>query len=82
LETIVGKTAQNWGVCAHAFSKAASDNVQDKNKTRLEAAQSGTRTRMAPMIFKQFFCNRDGGVAPMLALAAIPIMGFVGAAID
>jgi hypothetical protein len=37
---------------------------------------------MAPMIFKQFFCNRDGGVAPMLALAAIPIMGFVGAAID
>jgi len=37
---------------------------------------------MVPMFFKRFIRNRDGGVAPMLALAAIPIMGFVGAAID
>jgi hypothetical protein len=34
------------------------------------------------MIFRRFLRNRDGGAAPMLALAAIPIMGFVGAAID
>jgi Flp pilus assembly protein TadG len=37
---------------------------------------------MAPMIFRQFFHSRDGGVAPMLALAAIPLMGMVGAAVD
>ena len=34
------------------------------------------------MLLKRLWTNRDGGVAPMLALAAIPIMGFVGAAID
>ena len=30
----------------------------------------------------RFLRNRDGGAAPLLALAAIPIMGLVGAAID
>jgi Flp pilus assembly protein TadG len=34
------------------------------------------------MILKHFIRNRDGGVAPMLALAALPLLGFVGAAID
>jgi Flp pilus assembly protein TadG len=34
------------------------------------------------MSFKAFLRNRDGGVAPMLALAAIPLVGFVGAAVD
>lgn len=34
------------------------------------------------MHIKRFWRNRDGGSAPMLALAAIPVMGFVGAAID
>ena len=34
------------------------------------------------MLLMRFLRNRDGGVAPMLALAALPIMGFVGAAID
>ena len=34
------------------------------------------------MVLKRLWTNRDGGVAPMLALAAVPIMGFVGAAID
>ena len=33
-------------------------------------------------MLKRLWTNRDGGVAPMLALAAIPLMGFVGAAID
>jgi Flp pilus assembly protein TadG len=33
-------------------------------------------------MFTRFFRNRDGGVAPLLALAAIPLMGFTGAAID
>ena len=33
-------------------------------------------------MLKRLWTNRDGGVAPMLAIAAIPIMGFVGAAID
>ena len=30
----------------------------------------------------QFLKNRRGGVAPMLALAAIPLIGAVGAAVD
>ncbi len=34
------------------------------------------------MMFTRFWQNRDGGVAPFLALAAIPLMGFTGAAID
>ena len=34
------------------------------------------------MLLKRFWKNRSGGVAPMLALAALPVMGFVGAAID
>ena len=34
------------------------------------------------MLIERFWRNRDGGAAPMLALAAIPLMGFVGAAID
>lgn len=33
-------------------------------------------------MFTRFLRNRDGGVAPFLALAAIPLMGFTGAAID
>ena len=34
------------------------------------------------MLLRRLWRNHDGGVAPMLALAALPIMGFVGAAID
>lgn len=34
------------------------------------------------MIFKKFLRHRDGGVAPLLALAAVPLMGSVGASID
>jgi len=34
------------------------------------------------MILKHFIRNRDGSVAPMLALAALPLLGFVGAAVD
>lgn len=34
------------------------------------------------MVLARFWQNRDGGVAPFLALAAIPLMGFTGAAID
>ncbi len=34
------------------------------------------------MLLDRFWRNRDGGAAPMLALAAIPLMGFVGASID
>jgi len=34
------------------------------------------------MVLARFWRNRDGGVAPFLALAAIPLMGFTGAAID
>ena len=34
------------------------------------------------MTLRAFLKNRQGGVAPMLALAAIPLFGFVGAAID
>src|SRR5882757_62124 len=33
-------------------------------------------------LFSRFLRNRDGSVAPMLALAALPILGFVGASID
>jgi Flp pilus assembly protein TadG len=34
------------------------------------------------VLLQRFWKDRNGGVAPMLALAAIPVMGFVGAAID
>ena len=34
------------------------------------------------MLLGRFLGNRDGGVAPMLALAALPLFGFVGAAVD
>jgi Flp pilus assembly protein TadG len=34
------------------------------------------------MLLARFFQNRDGGVAPLLALAIIPLMGFTGAGID
>jgi Flp pilus assembly protein TadG len=34
------------------------------------------------MLIGRFLGNRDGGVAPMLAIAALPLLGFVGAAVD
>ena len=34
------------------------------------------------MLLSRFLRNRDAGVAPMLALAALPLFGFVGAAVD
>lgn len=34
------------------------------------------------MALRRFLQNRDGGVGPMLALAAIPLFGFMGAAVD
>ena len=34
------------------------------------------------MLLSRFLRNRDAGVAPMLALLALPLFGFVGAAID
>ena len=34
------------------------------------------------MLLKHFLRSRDGSAAPLLALAAFPLMGFVGAAID
>jgi Flp pilus assembly protein TadG len=38
--------------------------------------------RRLPMLLKRFLHNLDAGVAPMLALAALPLFGFVGAAVD
>src|SRR4051794_18912333 len=34
------------------------------------------------MLLSRFLRNRDAGVAPMLALAALPLFGFAGAAVD
>jgi Flp pilus assembly protein TadG len=34
------------------------------------------------MLLARFWRNRDGGIAPMLALAALPLFGFVGASVD
>ena len=34
------------------------------------------------MLLSRFLKDRRGGVAPMFALAIIPVIGFVGAAID
>src|SRR5581483_1323149 len=34
------------------------------------------------MLLRRFLRDRNAGVAPMLALAALPLFGFVGAAID
>ena len=33
-------------------------------------------------LLSRFLRNRDAGVAPMLALAALPLFGFIGAAVD
>src|SRR4051812_26063454 len=33
-------------------------------------------------LVRRFTGNRDGGVAPMMALAALPLFGLVGAAVD
>jgi Flp pilus assembly protein TadG len=33
-------------------------------------------------LFTRFLSNRDAGVAPMMALAALPLFGIVGAAVD
>jgi Flp pilus assembly protein TadG len=34
------------------------------------------------MLFKRFWKNREGGVAPMLAITALPLFGAIGAAVD
>ncbi|HKY85953.1 MAG TPA: TadE/TadG family type IV pilus assembly protein [Pseudorhodoplanes sp.] len=34
------------------------------------------------MLFARFWQNRDGGVAPFLAIAAVPLIGLTGAGID
>src|SRR6266550_7062301 len=39
-------------------------------------------TRMRDMLFTRFMQDRRGGVAPMFALALVPIIGLAGAAID
>ncbi|MSP45676.1 MAG: hypothetical protein EXQ83_07385 [Xanthobacteraceae bacterium] len=33
-------------------------------------------------VLSRFLWNRDASVAPMLAMAALPLFGFVGAAVD
>jgi Flp pilus assembly protein TadG len=40
------------------------------------------RTEPFVMPFTRFLQDRKAGVAPMLALAAVPLIGFVGAAVD
>src|SRR5947208_509023 len=47
-------------------------------KTRDVAIQPGH----APMLLPRFLKDRRGGVAPMFALTLVPIVGFIGAAID
>ena len=34
------------------------------------------------MLFKRFWKNREGGVAPVLAITALPLFGAIGAAVD
>jgi Flp pilus assembly protein TadG len=43
-----------------------------------ELARTGTLV----MLFARFLRNRKGGVAPLLALTAVPLVGIVGAAVD
>ena len=33
-------------------------------------------------MWSRFFADRRGGVAPMFALGLVPVIGFVGAAVD
>jgi len=40
------------------------------------------KTRMRDMLLSRFMADRRGGVAPMFALALLPIVGLTGAAID
>ena len=40
------------------------------------------RSMLLRRLLWRFLGNRDAGVAPMLALAALPLFGFVGAAVD
>lgn len=48
----------------------------DQNTCAGDAVPGGT------MLLARFIRNRDGGAAPFLALALLPMMGFMGAAID
>ena len=34
------------------------------------------------MVFDRFLHDRRGGVAPLLAIAILPLLGFLGAAVD
>ena len=45
------------------------------------AINSGVKTMLSGL-FRRFLRNCDGSAMPMLALAALPLMAFVGAAID
>src|SRR5262245_43035295 len=60
-------------------------HAEMREKSRLAAVKRRI-FRGAPMFtrdsIRAFARNRDGGVAPMLALAALPLFGFVGAGID
>src|SRR3989440_8207848 len=39
-------------------------------------------TRVRDMLFSRFLRDRRGSIAPMFAIAVIPVIGLVGAAVD
>jgi len=51
-----------------------------KRPARKSAARN--RTGAVKMLFTRFVRNRDGGAAPLLALAVLPVLAAMGAAID
>jgi Flp pilus assembly protein TadG len=56
--------------------------VQKSIISNVTGAECGRRWDFPPMFLKHFLRNREGSVAPMLAIAALPLFGFVGAAVD
>ena len=64
--------------CLFSLTKSQDPAAQYPNKYGWDIPRSGGIT----MLFARILRDRKGGVAPMLALAIIPLIGGVGAAVD
>ena len=65
------------------MGKTRRKRVETKKRgRRLDAAVLLRGPMILTSLLRRFAGNRDGGVAPMLAMAALPMFGLVGAAVD
>ena len=80
---------------AHAISMPAHDDPANQHRSKVRrigivppqqnknaAGFFGGYRCLSRHLLRAFAGNSDGGAAPMLALAALPLFGFVGAAVD